>query len=650
MSPSSTSRLADSVPNSGLKKGKFGQNGAMRLSSSLQDLPSFSRMDPEKGDVKFEIEEMYSRQQFSRVLTESGGSSFSKEKPLVESPFKRRKCRLLWYSLGVIFLMFLLCVAALRLRRYWSESSSKYIVVLDCGSTGTRAYVYESSVDYSKGSGHLSILLKSLPESVGQISGSQSGRAYQRMETVPGFDKLVRNESGLRSALNPLLRYAVKQIPKNAHKRTSVFVYATAGVRRLPSSESEWLLDNVWSILKGYSFSCQRGWIRTISGLEEAFYGWVALNYQMGTLDSLPPSLTFGSLDLGGSSLQVTFETKDLIPGKNSLNATIGAINHHLSAYSLPGYGLNDAFDKSVAHLLREQSSVNDGMVEIKHPCLHAGYKERYVCGQCAVVGRPRSPHSRERSTGKSQSGIPVTLVGQPKWEECRALAKKTVNLSEGSSLTPVMDCGTQPCALPNGFPRPHGKFYAMSGFFVVYKFFSLTPDSSLKNLLAKGKKFCETTWEVAKSSVPAQPFIDQYCFRAPYIVSLLRDGLHIDDNQVSIGSGSITWTLGVALLGATETPTSKVHLYDYGLGYPWMRGPVLSIFILFSLLLLFFAISYAGKCIPRVFQRSYLPVFRMRSGSSSSILNLSNHFALPRWNPLIYGMFRFKNLLFAVF
>ncbi|KAH7845538.1 hypothetical protein Vadar_003293 [Vaccinium darrowii] len=34
------------------------------------------------------------------------------------------------------------------------------------------------------------------------------------------------------------------------------------------------------------------------------------------------------------------------------------------------------------------------------------------------------------------------------------------------------------------------------------------------------------------KNSVVSQPFIKQYCFRAPYIVLLLREGLHITDDQ----------------------------------------------------------------------------------------------------------------------
>ena len=53
---------------------------------------------------------------------------------------------------------------------------------------------------------------------------------------------------------------------------------------------------------------------------------------------------TFGALDLGGSSLRVTFESKESI--QNGLNMSIGKMERYLNAYSLTIYGLNDAFEK----------------------------------------------------------------------------------------------------------------------------------------------------------------------------------------------------------------------------------------------------------------------------------------------------------------
>ncbi|KAL4556935.1 hypothetical protein LXL04_035102 [Taraxacum kok-saghyz] len=568
------------------------QKNLLRLSSSLQDFSAYRRLDPEDGGIENISPNL------NQHLRENGGTSFSKEKP------PRRK----WVR-AIMLLFFLLSLASLIygllfLYSNWTQSSGRFYIVLDCGSTGTRVYVYQASINHKK-TDALPILLKSIPEDLKSKPSSLSGKAYNRMETEPGFDKLVHNVSGLKHAIKPLLLWAEKQIPKRAHKSTCVFLYATAGVRRLPDSDSDWLLKTAWSIMKKSSFLCKKEWIKIISGMEEAYYGWIALNYHARVLGSLPKKETFGALDLGGSSLQVTFESQDYSNNETSLNLRIGPLNHHLSAYSLAGYGLNDAFDKSVVHILKKspqsiRGSLVKGKAVIRHPCLQSGYKEKYICSQClsAFQDKTQTPIRRNlMGKGAVKSGIPVQLIGAPKWEECSALAKITVNLSQWSDKTPGSpDCDLHPCALEKNLPLPHGNFYAMSGFYVVYRFFNLTPDAALDDILEKGREFCEKTWESAKKSVPAQPFIEQYCFRAPYIVVLLRQGLHITDKQVNIGSGGITWTTGVALLEAGNAVSSEKRFYEYKLFRMKMSPVIVYVVLVGSVCMVVCALSFAGE------------------------------------------------------
>ena len=195
---------------------------------------------------------------------------------------------------------------------------------------------------------------------------------------------------------------------------------------------------------------CQREWIKTISGVEEAYYGWIALNYHTGILGTIPKKATFGALDLGGSSLQVTFENEEQVHNDTNLKLSIGPVSHHLSAYSLSGYGLNDAFDKSVVHLLKRfpkiaNADLASGNIEIQHPCLQSGYKEDYFCSQCASIYKGvGSPLSGGIGLGKQgKPGVPIHLIGAPKWEECRELAKVAVNWSEWSDQNPGIDCAS---------------------------------------------------------------------------------------------------------------------------------------------------------------------------------------------------------------
>ncbi|KAJ4963288.1 hypothetical protein NE237_023227 [Protea cynaroides] len=656
---SSASLLPPAGPDSGFSTVHPGQKYNLRPSSSLQDISKYGGLDQEESDFDLVIKKTASRAKLPHPLQrESAGASFSKEKVLPGIPFLRKKwVRGIVALMCLVILFFFIYLSAKYLSTYWSQEASKFYVVLDCGSTGTRVYVYKSSIDHKK-DGSLPIILRSLPEGTKRKSIALSGRAYRRMETEPGFDKLVHNASGLKAVIKPLLQWAEKQIPKRSHKSTSLFLYATAGVRRLQNSDSQWLLDKAWSILRNSSFLCQRDWVKVISGMEEAYYGWIALNYHMGMLGSEPSKVTFGALDLGGSSLQVTFETKEQVKGETGLNINIGAVSHQLSAYSLSGYGLNDAFDKSVVYLLKKLSGISNadlvnGKVELKHPCLQTGYTEKYICSQCASLnqesGSPLmagsgSPLMAGRNLGKGgKPGIAVRLVGAPQWEECSALAKVAVNLSEWSDSNPGIDCELQPCALSDSLPRPHGKFYAMSGFFVVFRFFNLSSEATLDDVLEKGQEFCEKTWEVARNSVVAQPFIEQYCFRAPYVVSLLREGLHITDSQVLIGSGSITWTLGVALLEAGGSLSTRIALQSYRILQMKISPTILIVLVIVSLIFLACALSYVGNWIPRFFRRPYLPLFRHNSASATSVLNISSPFRFRRWSPINTGDGRVK-------
>lgn len=619
-----------------------GQKNNLRHSSSLQDFSAYRRLDPEEGNLIPGTERSSINAKQFQTLRENGGSSFSKEKPPQRIPVLRRK----WVQVIVVFLCLLLVAVLLYTLQYfylnWSQGAPKFYVVLDCGSTGTRVYVYQASITRQK-DGSLPILLKSIPDVLQSKPNSQSGRAYNRMETEPGFDKLVHNISGLRGAIKPLIKWAEKQIPKNAHKTTSLFLYATAGVRRLPSSDSKWLLDNALSIMKNSSFLCHREWVKIITGIEEAYYGWIALNYHTGVLGAIPKKETFGALDLGGSSLQVTFESKDYVHNATTLKLSIGPVSHHLIAYSLAGYGLNDAFDKSVVHLLKKnhitKSDLVSGKSVLKHPCLQSGYKEPYICSQCASAFQyDGSPSGRKILGKRRKPGFPIQLIGAPNWDQCSALAKVTVNLSEWSNKSPGLDCELQPCALSDNLPRPYGQFYAMSGFYVVYRFFNLTPDAALDDVLEKGREFCEKAWDTAKNSVAPQPFIEQYCFRAPYVVLLLREGLHITDGRVTIGSGGITWTTGVALLEAGNALSARVVLPYYEI-LQMKINPVFLFAILFgSLCFLACALSCVGNWAPRFFRRPYLPLFRHNSASGASVLNIPTPFSFQRWSPIISG------------
>jgi apyrase len=89
-------------------------------------------------------------------------------------------------------------------------------------------------------------------------------------------------------------------------------------------------------------FSFTAGDARSISGEEEAAFGWVTVNYLQDTLSESKTST--GALDLGGASTQITFEplSASILASVYPLNLGAG-MQHNLYAHSYLYYGNNEA-------------------------------------------------------------------------------------------------------------------------------------------------------------------------------------------------------------------------------------------------------------------------------------------------------------------
>ncbi|XP_028778303.1 probable apyrase 7 isoform X2 [Neltuma alba] len=310
---------------------------------------------------------------------------------------------------------------------------SYYAVVVDCGSTGTRVNVHEWTVD-SASTSNLPILLHSYPDNTTRSSLWNSSCQYHCMQTEPGLDKFVNDSSGVKESLEPLIIWAEKVVPRERHKDTPIFVLATAGLRRLASSDAEQVLEDVEAVVKDHSFMYKNSWIRVLSGIEEAYYGWVALNYKMGSFAGYPRSPTLGLLDLGGSSLQIVMEVGDTDDGIHTMRSKLNSIEHQIIAYSLPAFGLNEAFDRTVYMLTNNQSREKTGVsFEIRHPCLRSNFLQNYTCYSCSGYQKNHSKLPKDELSY-------LHLVGEPDWGRCKDLAiAAALNLSDLSAPHPTV-------------------------------------------------------------------------------------------------------------------------------------------------------------------------------------------------------------------
>ncbi|PNH09507.1 Ectonucleoside triphosphate diphosphohydrolase 7 [Tetrabaena socialis] len=186
----------------------------------------------------------------------------------------------------------LLAMAVLVLLALWARSpiSAQYVAVIDCGSSGTRIYVF--TWKYSRSRPGMPELELIPPGAAPQLVPKKPGKSsYNRVETLPGLDAFAPRPPAelLQQALGPLLDWARAVIPPRQLPAVPLFLFATAGVRRLPATQQRLLMANTREVLRTSGFRFEPGWARIISGTDEGVYGWIAINYLRGNLDPAPP-------------------------------------------------------------------------------------------------------------------------------------------------------------------------------------------------------------------------------------------------------------------------------------------------------------------------------------------------------------------------
>lgn len=425
-----------------------------------------------------------------------------------------------------------------------------YTVVVDCGSTGTRVNVYKwLAKDVS--SKELPILLYSYPDNSTDGMLWKSCK-YHCLQTEPGLDKSVGNLSGVRASLEPLITLAEHKVPSEKRRDTPIFVLATAGLRRLAMEDARRVLNDIEVVVKEHTFLYKKSWIRVLSGQEEAYYGWVALNYKMGSFGNHSRSPTLGLLDLGGSSLQIVVEVDDTREDANLVRSKFGFVEHDILAYSLSEFGLNEAFDRTVVMLshMEQLTESASGIVEIRHPCLHTDIVQNYTCYGCSQLN---APDQKNVTSQVQETKFPsVYLVGAPNWEQCRRLAKvAAINSSTADTDLRARSCSDNGNEMINltAFAHPKARFHALSGFFAIYDKLNLSGRATLMKIWEKGQQVCSRSWSDLSSNSQNAYFAWQYCFRVPYVASLVDDALCLGDKEIIFGPADVTWTLGAALV-----------------------------------------------------------------------------------------------------
>ena len=451
---------------------------------------------------------------------------------------KRGQMKRFLESLQMLALVLVFCLFTLHygkaLPKLFRHPHFKHVIIIDAGSTGTRCHVFRvaatSSVTTTTYGKDASVTPKLILPT-------------KSFKTTPGLSARALDPSGIDAALRPLLNFARESVPMENWKETQIHLMATAGLRHIEQHLSESIIDACRETLRESPFSFEKDeWASVLPGTKEASYGWTAVNYAFNALSpEKTPKETYGVLELGGASMQVTYAVphataKNVVQKKHKETVRVGNSVKHLYASSLLGLGHEAARAEYHAMLRREYETSGE---KPNNPCTNRGWTPQTTVqhGEALAVGAGPS-----KPTGN--------------FTACYAMTKKLLGLAENTK-----DCPRTPCGMrKEHLPPFDGKFLATENFHYTAEFFKLGTTTTIRDFQRAGEKLCAESWgDVVKKRFRKDQKkweeidLSKYCFSAAFIVAMLKDGMLLpEDLKFTVGNNvgryNVDWAMGAAI------------------------------------------------------------------------------------------------------
>ncbi|XP_074967891.1 ectonucleoside triphosphate diphosphohydrolase 2 [Phalacrocorax aristotelis] len=457
---------------------------------------------------------------------------------------------LLLLALGCLLGILLLCLGSGDTR---GPPGFKYGIVLDAGSSHTAMFIYKWPADKENDTGVVS------EHSMCDVEG-------------PGISSYSSNPLAAGTSLVHCLNQALRDVPKEKHMGTPLYLGATAGMRLLNIANlqaSDAVLSAVVATLKSYPFDFRGA--KILSGEEEGVFGWVTANYLLenfikrGWLGEWiqPQKMTLGAMDFGGASTQITFETRYTIEDpRNEVKLQLYGQVYKVYTHSFLCYGRDQVLKRLLSKLLQAESY----QATIPHPCWPTGYHKSLLLS--SIYDSPCT----EKERPSLALNTTITVVGTGNGSLCSLHVSKLFDFTT---------CSFSRCSFNGIFqPEVSGNFIAFSAFFYTVDFIQTVmgrPVHFSSDLKDAAKYICATSWsELLQKAPKLEKRLADYCAVSTFIYLLTTKGYNFNNDsfpnitfQKKAGETSIGWALGYMLnltnMIPAEKPSShKSMLYNY--------------------------------------------------------------------------------------
>jgi len=206
-------------------------------------------------------------------------------------------------------------------------NKTRYIAIIDAGSSGSRLYVYKVSKppkDFKN---------RNIP-ALTEIK-------LDSHKIQPGISTFANNTDALSNYLKPILKEVNKEFyaHKINSKKVDFYVLGTAGMRLLTNAQQQNIYNKLYNIISE-SNNYHEIITKTLLGEYEGLFDWLAINYYEKNLQLNKP--TSATLDMGGASTQVAFATHNYTDLDNTFTINFGHAEYTVVSKSFLGLGLNE--------------------------------------------------------------------------------------------------------------------------------------------------------------------------------------------------------------------------------------------------------------------------------------------------------------------
>ncbi|NWU60561.1 ENTP7 diphosphohydrolase, partial [Pterocles burchelli] len=446
------------------------------------------------------------------------------------------------------------------------DPALSYGVVVDCGSSGSRVFVYF----WPPHNGNPHDLLD-----IRQMRDRSSHPVVKKIK--PGISVAAADPQQATPYLRPLLQFAAAHVPAPKHKETPLYILCTAGMRLLPERQQAAILEDlVRNVPLEFDFLFSKSHAEVISGKQEGVYAWIGINFVLGRFDhedeedavvtvalgnkgeSLVRKRTVGILDMGGASLQIAYEVpesgafssaqqeeaaKSLLAEFN-LGCDVQHTGHLYRVYvnTFLGFGGNFARQRYeelvlnqtfVHNRLHGQQTALSPETPFLDPCLPMGLEDTVMRGSQTLYVR-----------------------GRGDWPACVDLLQPLL-AGPNSSQTSLV--GTYKAPIDFG----NSEFYGFSEFFYCTEdVLRLGGQYSARTFTSAAQEYCSQRWEVLNqrfrgglySAHADQHRLKYQCFKSAWMYQVLHQGFHFPLDYPSLRTAQLVydrevqWTLGAIL------------------------------------------------------------------------------------------------------